>query len=152
MGIGKRIKEARNNLNYTQEELARLVGVTKGAIANYENDTSHPKESIMYKLIEVLSVDANYLFQDVVNISRETNDITSAEYDHIKKYRGLDSHGIEMVDFTLNKEWERSIALKEKVAYQSPILNAAHIRTDIIPTTEGMAHDDAIMEDDSEWE
>ena len=46
MGIGKRIKEARNALNMTQEELAKKLGVTKGAIANYENETSHPKEPI----------------------------------------------------------------------------------------------------------
>lgn len=44
MGIGKRIKELRNESNLTQEELAKKIGVTKGAIANYENETSHPKE------------------------------------------------------------------------------------------------------------
>lgn len=32
MGIGKRIKEARNALNMTQEELAKKLGVTKGAM------------------------------------------------------------------------------------------------------------------------
>lgn len=33
-----------------------------------------------------------------------------------------------------------------------PMLNAAHARTDIEPTDEDQAHDDAIMNDDSEWE
>ena len=45
--------------------------------------------------------------------------------------------------------------LPEYISTSSPdtaILNAAHIRTDITPTKEGLAHDDAIMEDDSEWE
>lgn len=32
------------------------------------------------------------------------------------------------------------------------MLNAAHARTDIEPTDEDQAHDDAIMNDDSEWE
>lgn len=36
------------------------------------------------------------------------------EQDHIKKYRSLDPHGKEMVDFTLLKEWERSTAEAEK--------------------------------------
>ena len=76
MGIGKRIKEARNALNMTQEELAKKLGVTKGAIANYENETSHPKEPIMYKLFEALNVDANYLFQDVVNLPQRNNNVT----------------------------------------------------------------------------
>ncbi len=36
------------------------------------------------------------------------------EKDHINKYRELDAHGKEMVDFTLLKEWERSTAVNEK--------------------------------------
>lgn len=115
MGIGNRIKEARNNLGYTQEELAKMLGITKGAVANYELETSHPKEPIMYKLIEVLHVDANYLFQDCVNIPKELNNVTLAEYEHIKKYRSLDPHGKKMVDFTLQEEWKRSTAEKETI-------------------------------------
>lgn len=108
MGIGKRIKEARLNLGLTQEELSRLLGVTKGAVANYENETSHPKEPIMYKLIDVLKVDANYLFQDVVNIPKKMNNVTFSEFEHIKKYRLLDEHGKDMVNTVLEKELERN--------------------------------------------
>ncbi len=43
MGIGYRIKEARENLGFTQTELGKLIGVTGSAITNYENETSHPK-------------------------------------------------------------------------------------------------------------
>ncbi len=109
MGIGKRIKEARLNLGLTQEELSRLLGITKGAVANYENETSHPKEPIMYKLIEVLKVDANYLFQDAVNIPKKVNDVTFSEYDHIKKYRSLDDHGKNMIDTVLEMECARCV-------------------------------------------
>lgn len=116
MGIGNRIKEARNNLGYTQEKLAELLGVTKGAVANYENETSHPKEPIMYKLIETLNVDANYLFQDCVKLPKEVNDVTLAEYKHIKKYRSLDPHGRDMVDTVLQKEVERMESLKKEPA------------------------------------
>lgn len=114
MGIGRRIKEARLALNMTQEELSKLLGVTKGSVANYENETSHPKEPIMYKMFDALRVDANYLFQDVVNVSTPKNDVTISEYKIIEKYRDLDDHGREMVDFTLQKEWERSAALAEE--------------------------------------
>ena len=68
MGIGKRIKEAREAVGLTQAELAKLVGVTPSAITNYENEISHPKEPILYKLFSALNCDANYLFQDVVKI------------------------------------------------------------------------------------
>lgn len=134
MGIGYRIKEAREIQGLTQIELGKLVGVTGSAITNYENETSHPKEPVMYKLIEALKVDANYLFQDCVKLPKEANDVTLAEYDYIKKYRELDNHGKKMVDFTLKEEWERSIAeakktnvvpisLKEDTTYY---VNAAH--------------------------
>ncbi|QNM06601.1 helix-turn-helix domain-containing protein [Qiania dongpingensis] len=107
MGIGKRIKEARNALSLTQEELAKKLGITKGAVANYENETSHPKEPIMYKLFEVLNVDANYLFQDVVKIPEKLNDITFSEFDIIKKYRSLDDIGKNHIDEVLKWESDR---------------------------------------------
>lgn len=108
MGIGKRIKEARERLGMTQNELADLIGVTGSAITNYEKETSHPKEPIMYKLFDALQVDANYLFQDVVNVPKKVNDVTFAEFEHIKKYRDLDDHGRKVVDFILEEEHSRS--------------------------------------------
>lgn len=119
MGIGKRIKEARTELNMTQEDLAKLLGVTKGAVANYENETSHPKEPIMYKMFDALHVDANYLFQDVVNIPVHKNDVTLSEFNHIKKYRDLDEHGRDMVDTVLEKEHSRCAEVR---LIQMPII------------------------------
>ena len=116
MGIGNRIKEARNNLGYTQEELAKLLGVTKGAVANYEIETSHPKEPIMYKLIEVLQVDANYLFQDAVKLPLEKNDVTLSEYNIVKRYRALDPPGQSHVDAVLQWETERVQQLEQAAA------------------------------------
>lgn len=72
MGIGRRIKEARENLGLTQKELGDLLGVTGSAVTNYENETSHPKEPIMYKMFDALHVDANYLFQDEMRNSPAT--------------------------------------------------------------------------------
>lgn len=62
----------------------------------------------MYKLIEVLNVDANYLFQDVVNIPKKINDVTFSEFEHIKKYRALDDRGKDIVDTVLEKEYQHS--------------------------------------------
>lgn len=84
MGIGKRLREARERAGLTQEELGKLVGVTGSAITNYEKETSHPKEPVMYALFDALNVDPNYLFQDCVNIkdikkSPDTEDAASGE-------------------------------------------------------------------------
>lgn len=122
MGIGKRIKEARSALNLTQEELANIIGVTKGAIANYENETSHPKEPVMYKLIDALQVDANYLFQDVVNIPKKVNDVTLAEFEMVEKYRTLDEYGKDMVNTVLEKELYRTNQQKAVIYGDQPEL------------------------------
>lgn len=112
MSVGSRIKELREERKLSRNELANLIGVTVGAISNYENEVSSPKESILFKIIEALHCDANYLFQDAIKMSSINNDVSISEYALIKKYRLLDTHGKEMVDFTLNKEYERSIDLK----------------------------------------
>lgn len=156
MGIGYRIKEARERLALTQTELGQKVGVTGSAITNYEKETSHPKEQVIYKLMEVLGVDANYLFQDCMSVNPNTHEISLSEYEHIKKYRALDDHGRKMVDFTLKEEWERSNyqyipnVPPLKVAEPSTPyeVNAAHDRTDVPVTDEMKKHDDDIMDSD----
>lgn len=106
MGIGYRIKEAREALGLTQEELGRIVGVTGSSITNYEKETSHPKETVMYKLIEALQVDANYLFQDAVKINKKS-EIGVDDYELLGKYHALDDFGRRSVDITLERETER---------------------------------------------
>lgn len=159
MGIGYRIKEARERLGLTQTELGLRVGVTGSAITNYEKETSHPKEQVIYKLMEVLGVDANYLFQDCMHIPPKNNDISLSEYDHIKKYRDLDDHGKEMVDFTLQKEWERSTSYRTTYQFRDPHgymvaeartsygTNAAHSISG--SSEEDKKHDEDIMDDEN---
>ena len=105
MSIGSRIKERREQLNLTQPELAALLGVSKGTVGNYESNVSSPNEKILFKLFEVLNCDANFLYQD--NMIQSNQNLNSEELEHIKKYRALDEHGKEMVDFVLSKEYER---------------------------------------------
>lgn len=93
------------------------------------------------------------------NTNNEFTNISfnNAEQSMIVQYRTLDPHGKDMVDMVLNKEAERIKELENSQATVTDIqshleVNAAHARTDIEPTPEGQAHDDAIMNDDSEWE
>ena len=153
MGIGFRIKEARERLGLTQTELGNLVGVTGSAITNYEKETSHPKEQVIYKLMEQLNVDANYLFQDAVKLPKERDEISLAEHEIIKKYRSLDTLGRETVNTVLDCEFERvnTINNLQEAAYSNELL-AAHARTDIDAAPEDTQHDLDIMDDDSLWE
>ena len=103
MGIGRRIKEARENAGLTQEELGKLVGVTGSAITNYEKETIHPKESVMYSLIEALGVDANYLFQDCVK-TKKAPSISDEAMEFAVRYEKLDSVGRGAVDAIMKYE------------------------------------------------
>lgn len=96
MGIGKRIKEAREKAGLTQEELGKLIGVTGSAITNYEKETSHPKEPIMYALIDALKVEPNFLFQDCVNIPKTKKSPSLEDEDEEKLlncYRSMNAEG-----------------------------------------------------------
>lgn len=89
MSIGSRIREARISKNMTQPELAEKIGITKGAIANYENEVSVPKHEILFKLMTELGVDANYLYQDLLKDVSEDLILSSEEKELIKNIRVL---------------------------------------------------------------
>ena len=42
MSIGSRIKQRREELGLTQPQLAKMIGVSKGSIGNYESEISCP--------------------------------------------------------------------------------------------------------------
>lgn len=108
MSIGSRIKELREGKHISRNEFADMIGVTVGAISNYENDLSSPKEPILFKIIEALECEPNYIFQDMVKIKALNNDVTISEYDYIKKYRFISQYsinGTKMVDAVLDKEY-----------------------------------------------
>lgn len=87
MSIGQRLKAARRAKKMTQVELAEAVGVSNGAIGNYETDVSSPNEPILIRLMEVLDIDANYLYQDYIRIEHE---FSVDEKRLVTAYRGAD--------------------------------------------------------------
>lgn len=102
--IGDKIRERRIELGMTQSQIAELTGIKKNTISNYENNVSAPNENNIFKLMEVLKCDANYLFEwDKVEEFR----LTLEEKNHIKKYRTLDEYGKEAVDKILDVEYNR---------------------------------------------
>lgn len=151
----ERLKEARNNKGLKQQEVADQLGIKANTISNWEKGRTEPDIDTFVKLCQIYQIDCAALLSDVYAFKRISNDISLVECEYIKKYRDLDDHGKEMVDFTLKKEWERSVALKEQTTNiaefpQSHLdVNAAHDRN---ATLEQEHNADKIMTDDSEWE
>lgn len=157
MAFYDRLKESRIKAGLTQEQLAEKLGVAKSTLSGYESGNREPTVATIAKALEILNIDANYLYQDETKALTELV-ISLDDKALIKKYHALDNHGKEMVDFTLEKEYERSVALADQKADNIIKMDshiqpkAAHARTDIEVTEEMNQHDDDIMNDDSEWE
>ena len=64
MSFASRLRQAREQAGFTQQDLAKKLGVTKNAISNYENGVSSPKWEILVEIFDILHVDPNFLYQD----------------------------------------------------------------------------------------
>lgn len=111
MGIGRRLKEARTLRKMTQLDLANAVGVSKGAIGNYETDVSSPNEPILIKLMEVLQIDANFLYQDYIISSMSLAD---DEKHLIHLWRGADERARDDAVRTLADHQKKDMSSKAK--------------------------------------
>ena len=138
--ISRNISKYREASGMSQKELAKKLGVVPSRISNWETGANCPTIDILFEVCEILNVSIN----DIYGVYPDSKFVLRYdEQDIIKKYRALDEHGKEMVDFTLQKEWERSANI-----YRFPSVNAAHGRTDIVATEEMLKHDDDIMNSD----
>lgn len=71
MLLGRRLKEARKNMGYTQADLGKQLGVTKVTICGYEKGTRVPSLGIFLQLLDILQVEPNYLLGRDTLISEE---------------------------------------------------------------------------------
>ena len=118
MSFNDRLKEARQAIGLTQEQVAAQIGVAKSTYAGYELGSREPSIPTVEKMMEVLSVDANYLYQD--KIESTSSYMSVDEQEHIKKFRSLDSYGQKQVNTVLNNEYtrvqEQSMQIEEESA------------------------------------
>lgn len=108
MAFNDRLKEARVACGLTQEQLASHIGVAKSTVTGYEKGNSEPNMLTVQKIMQVLNIDANFLWQDEISHTTQLV-ITLDEKEHIKKYRALDRHGKKAIDQLLNIEYTRIV-------------------------------------------
>ena len=146
----ERLKEARNNKGLKQQEVADQLGIKANTISNWEKGRTEPDIDTFVKLCRIYQIDCAALLSDVYAFKRVSNDISLVEYEYIKKYRLLDEHGIEMVDFTLNKEYERSKALaeQEKESNDNIVEMPSHLEVNAAHHSKGEFTDEERQEDE----
>ena len=62
MSVGRRIRDARVAAGLSVKDLARECGVSRSAVAMYENDLRVPTDKIKRKLAEILNRGIEELF------------------------------------------------------------------------------------------
>ena len=73
MNIGEKIKNARLEKGYTQEELGNLIGVQKSAVAKYEKGrVVNIKRSVLSKISRVLDIPPIELVSDIEDNPEES--------------------------------------------------------------------------------
>lgn len=109
MSFASRLKYRREEIGLTQVQLAKILGVSKGAVGNYETGVSSPKAEVLYRLFDVLGCEVNYLFQDEILWLAGVRKVIpqKGEQDFIKKYRSLDDYGKKNILTLLDNEYNR---------------------------------------------
>jgi transcriptional regulator with XRE-family HTH domain len=116
------LRDLRKAKGLTMKELGDLIGVAESTISQYETGKREPDFETLLKFGEMFDVSVDYLLRGELYSGRVKRDqtaadaatasdatrFTSEEIDHIKKYRGLDGHGKDMVDTVTDKEATRS--------------------------------------------
>ena len=61
--LGTRLKRLRTRQSLSQKELAGMIGVTPSSISQIESNLIYPSLPALFKMAQILSVDAGYFFQ-----------------------------------------------------------------------------------------
>lgn len=64
MTLGEKLSKLRKENNYTQEQLAEILGVSRQAISKWESNTAYPETEKLLKLGELYKCSMDYLLKD----------------------------------------------------------------------------------------
>lgn len=90
--LSEKIREIRIAKKISQVELAKMLGVTKQSVSNWENDNIQPSVEMLSKIADVLCVTTDYLlgrdnrrYLEVTGVSEEAIQNLQELIEHIKK-------------------------------------------------------------------
>ena len=86
MIIGKHIKEFRNNLGFSQDELAEKVFVSRQTISNWENDKSYPDVQSLLLLSDIFDVSIDKLIKgDIEKMKEKINEDDKRKFERLSQ-------------------------------------------------------------------
>ena len=98
--IGERIKKYRNIKGMTQQDIADALGESSGrVIYNWEKGIGRPDCDKLARLCDLLGVSAD----ELIGCKSMAQRPTATEWSTLQKFRALDEHGKEVVDYHVGK-------------------------------------------------
>lgn len=86
MTLGEKIAKQRKELNYTQEQLADILGVSRQSISKWESDIAYPETDKLIKLGKLFECSMDYLLREDVTEKQSTEPIEKGTaWDKFKK-------------------------------------------------------------------
>ena len=66
MTLGEKIARQRKELNYTQEQLADILGVSRQSISKWESDIAYPETDKLIELAKLFDCSMDYLLKEEI--------------------------------------------------------------------------------------
>ena len=107
--IAERLRALRIESELSKRDLVSLLPLNYSTYANYESGFREPNSDVLQMLAKHFNVSVDYLL-GVSDSKRKVDEVailSDQEHDFFVKYRLLDTHGQELVDMVLHKEYER---------------------------------------------
>ena len=109
--IGEQIKKYRNIKGMTQQDIADALGESSGrVIYNWEKGIGRPDCDKLARLCDLLGVSAD----ELIGCKSMAQRPTATEWNTLQKYRALDEHGKEVVDYLIDSEYKRVVIATKK--------------------------------------
>ncbi|TPR19613.1 helix-turn-helix domain-containing protein [Apilactobacillus timberlakei] len=74
MDLGRKIKQGRRQFNFTQQELADQLHVTRQALSKWENNQSYPNLDILVNISKMLNISLNELLGEEDKMVKQISD------------------------------------------------------------------------------
>lgn len=87
MTFGEKLSRERKQKNYTQEQLADILGVSRQSISKWESDIAYPETDKLIKLGNLFNCSMDYFLKDDVENKVSENAVTNEKsaYVEVKK-------------------------------------------------------------------
>ncbi|MBE6620843.1 MAG: helix-turn-helix domain-containing protein [Ruminococcaceae bacterium] len=85
MTLGEKLSKLRKEYNYTQEQLADILGVTRQSISKWESDIAYPETDKLIKMGKLFECSMDYLLNDDVTVKQCSDSQKESFWDSFKK-------------------------------------------------------------------